>query len=66
VPLNWAEIDEIDRKFESKIGIPKHERAIMFIAIGYLDPKGRVAYSERKDLDLLRSYNKIENREVSE
>lgn len=61
-PLNWAEIDEIDRKFENKIGIPKHERAIMFIAIGYPDPKGRVAYSERKDLDLLRSYNRIENR----
>ncbi len=65
-PLNWAEIDGIDRKFESKIGIPKHERAIMFIAIGYPDPKGCVTYSERKELDLLRSYNKIENREVSE
>ncbi len=58
-PLNWAEIDELDRKFENKIGIPKHERAIMFIAIGYPDPKGHVAFSEKKDLDLLRSYNRV-------
>ncbi len=61
-PLNWAEIDELDRKFEDKIGIPKHERAVMFIAIGYPDPEGQVAFSEKKDLDLLRSYNRIENR----
>lgn len=61
-PLNWAEIDKIDRRFERKIGVPKHERVIMFLAIGYPDPEGLVTYSERKDLDLLRSYNKIENR----
>ena len=59
-PLNWAEIDDLDRKFETKIGIPKHERVIMFIAIGYPDPEGHVAYSEKKDLDLLRSYNRVE------
>jgi len=58
-PLNWAEIDKLDRKFENKIGIPKHERAIMFIAIGYPDPKSLVAFSEKKDLDLLRSYNRL-------
>ena len=59
-PLNWAEIDDLDRKFETKIGIPKHERVIMFIAIGYPDPEGHVAYSEKKDLDLLRSYNRVD------
>jgi nitroreductase len=63
-PLNWAEIDELDRKFENKIGIPKHERAIMFIAIGYPDSKGYVAFSEKKDLDLLRSYNRVKNKYV--
>ncbi len=60
-PLNWAEIDKLDRKFENRIGIPKYERAIMFIAIGYSDPKGHVAFSEKKDLSLLRSYNRVEN-----
>ncbi|NNK94074.1 MAG: nitroreductase family protein [Desulfobacterales bacterium] len=59
-PLNWAEINELDRKFETKIGIPKHERVIMFIAIGYPDPEGHVAFSEKRDLDLLSSYNRVE------
>jgi nitroreductase len=58
-PLNWAEIDQLDRKFEKTIGIPTHERIIMFIAIGYPDPNGHVAFSEKKDIDLLRSYNRV-------
>ncbi len=57
-PLNWAEIDSRDRAFEKIASLPPHERAIMFIAIGYPDPEGKVAYSEKKDLDALRSYNK--------
>ena len=59
-PLNRAEIDDLDHKFEIKIGIPQHERVIMFIAIGYPDPEGHVAYSIKKDLDLLRSYNRVD------
>ncbi|NNK93002.1 MAG: nitroreductase [Desulfobacterales bacterium] len=61
-PLNWAEINELDRKFADTVGIPIHERVIMFIAIGYPDPNGLVAFSEKKDLDLLRSYNKVAKR----
>ena len=56
-PLNWAEIDSLDRKLERLIGIPSHERCIVFIAIGYADPDGLVAYSEKKNLDAWRSYN---------
>lgn len=58
-PLNWAEINELDRKFADKVSIPMHERVIMFIAIGYPDPDGLVAFSEKKDIDLLRSYNRV-------
>ena len=56
-PLNWAEIDSRDRQFEKLAGLPPHERAIMFVAIGYPDPEGKVAYSEKKELGALRSYN---------
>ncbi len=58
-PLNWAEIDSLDRKLEKKLGLFAYERAIMFIAIGYPDPAGKVAQSEKKSLDLLRSYNRV-------
>ena len=56
-PLNWAEIDSRDQLFEKTAGLPPHERAIMFMAIGYPDPEGMVAFSEKKDLSVLRSYN---------
>lgn len=58
-PLNWPEVNSLDRKLEKRLGLPPHERAIMFMAIGYADPQGRVAYSEKKSLDQLRSYNWI-------
>jgi nitroreductase len=57
-PLNWAEIDRLDRRFETLAGVPSHQRVIMFIAIGYANPEGLVAYSAKKSLDLLRSYNR--------
>ena len=60
-PLNWAEIDSRDRRLEKLVGLPPHERAIMFIAIGFPDPKGKVAFSERKALDALRSYNQADS-----
>jgi len=60
-PLNWAEIDSLDRKFEKKIGVSLYERVIMLVADGFPDPKGHVAFSEKKDLDLPRSYNRMEN-----
>lgn len=56
-PLNWPEIDWRDRKLERLAGLPPHERGILFIAIGYPDPDGLVAYSEKKNLDQLRSFN---------
>ncbi len=56
-PLNWAEINSRNRQFEKLSGLPSHERPIMFIAIGYPDPDGKVAYSERKSLEDLRIFN---------
>jgi nitroreductase len=58
-PLNWQEINRLDRKLEKRIQLPPYERAIMFMAIGYADPEGLVAKSEKKDLNRLRVYNHI-------
>ncbi len=56
-PLNWPEIDFRDRNYEKLSGLPPYERAVMFLAIGYADPEGSVAYSGKKDIEHLRSYN---------
>ncbi|NLF24584.1 MAG: nitroreductase family protein [Deltaproteobacteria bacterium] len=58
-PLNWPEIDRLDSKLETLIKLPAYERAILFMAVGYADPDGLVACSQKKDLSELRSYNRV-------
>jgi nitroreductase len=56
-PINWPDNDDIERKFRKLVTIQTFERPIMFIAIGFAAPDGLVAFSKRKSLDELRSYN---------
>jgi hypothetical protein len=35
------------------------ERVIMLIAVGYADPEGIIPFSQKKTLDVLRSYNAL-------
>ncbi len=55
--LNWSEIESLEKRAERMLGLKNHERIIMFIALGYPDPQGLVAFSQKKDLRSLRSYN---------
>ncbi len=55
--LNWSDIESLENRAERLLGLKKHERIIMFIALGYPDPQGLVAFSQKKDLHSLRSYN---------
>ena len=57
-PLNWPDIETLERRAEKLLGLRTHERIIMFIAIGYPDPQGLVAYSQKKDLHGLRGFNR--------
>ncbi len=55
--LNWPDIEALERRIERRLRLPHHRRVIMFIAIGWPDPEGKVAYSQKRDLNELRSYN---------
>lgn len=57
--INWPDFEPLESKMQKMLGLEFDERPIMLIAIGYADPKGMVAYSEKKSLDIIRSYNKI-------
>lgn len=54
--INWPDIEERERWLEEKLRRPAHKRPIMFLAVGYADPEGLVAYSQKKSLNELRSY----------
>lgn len=55
--VNWSETREKDRRVRSLLGTPPHERVVMFMVIGSPDYSGMVAYSSKKSLEKLRSYN---------
>ena len=56
-PINWPDIEEREKKAEKLLNLRQEERIIMAISLGYPDPEGLVAYSAKKDLDQIRSYN---------
>lgn len=57
--INWPDFEPLEAKMQKTLGLSPDERPIMLIAVGYADPDGYVAYSQKKSLDVLRSYNKI-------
>ncbi len=57
--INWPDFEPLEAKMQKTLGLSPDERPIMLIAVGYADPEGMVAYSQKKSLEVLRTYNKI-------
>ncbi len=57
VGINWADVKSREAKMANALRLESDERVILLIAFGYPDPDGLIAYSQKKDLSLLRKYN---------
>jgi nitroreductase len=57
-PINWPDVEHRERAMEEVLSLEPDERPVMLLAVGYPDPEGLVAYSEKKELSQIRSYNK--------
>jgi len=55
-PINWPDIEEREKKMAKFLGLKDFQRTIMCIGIGYPDPDGKVAYSEKRSLEEVRKY----------
>lgn len=55
--INWPVIEEREKRMAELLRLEPDERPIMCIAVGYADPDGLVAYSQKKRVDQLRRYN---------
>lgn len=55
--INWPDIESREIAMREEIGLRPDERVIMLIAIGYPDPEGMVPYSQKKSIQVARSYN---------
>ncbi|MGM0641806.1 MAG: nitroreductase family protein [Thermotogota bacterium] len=56
--INWPDISRLETKLRKTLSLSSSEKAIMFISYGYPDRDGMVPYSQKKDIDTLRIYNK--------
>ena len=56
--INWPAIPRNQRKIREVMDLTDDEQVVMLMAIGYPDPNKKVPYSEKKNLESIRSYNK--------
>lgn len=54
---NWPDIESHERRAEKVLGLKGYERPVMFMAVGYPDPGAKVAYSQKRPLEVMRTYN---------
>lgn len=47
-PINWPDVEALERKMAKELQLPDFMRPIMLMAIGYADPAGKVASSVKK------------------
>lgn len=56
-PINWPDIENLEKRMEKALKLQPHQRPIMCIAVGFPDPEGMVAYSEKRHIEKIRKYN---------
>ncbi len=56
-PINWPDFGPLEHKMARALELKPNERPLMLISLGYPLKEGLVAYSQKKDLDDIRSYN---------
>lgn len=55
--INWPDFNLLEKKLSKILNLKPHERPVMLIAVGFPDDNQMVAYSKRKDIASIRSYN---------
>lgn len=57
--INWPDIEEYEQKADEVLGLEPDQRPVMFMAVGYPDPDGLVAYSQKKPNRQICTFNDI-------
>ncbi|AWW32580.1 nitroreductase [Echinicola strongylocentroti] len=55
--INWPDIEHLEMQMERILNLDRSQRPIMCMAVGFPDPIGKVAYSEKKSIEKFRKYN---------
>ena len=57
MPINWPDIERLERRMEKIVDLADDERPLMLIGVGYADPNAKVPYSQKKSPGYLIRYN---------
>lgn len=52
-PINWPDIESAEKKMSSLLKLKTYERPIMLLSVGYALDQGGVAYSQKKNANIL-------------
>lgn len=55
--INWPDIEEHEKRADRVLQLEQDQRPIMFMAMGYPDPEGTVAYSQKKPISEICRFN---------
>ena len=55
--INWPDLEVSEKRLRSVIDLDEDDRVIMCLSIGYPDPDGLIPFSQKKDLDEVRTYD---------
>ena len=47
-PINWPDVEALERRMQRELGLPPHLRPVMLLALGQPDPQGGVPHSAKK------------------
>ncbi len=57
VPINWPDIEELEKKMENVLHLKDDERPLMLMGVGFADPDQKIPYSQKKSPQYLIKYN---------
>lgn len=57
--INWPDFEPLEAKMSRTLRLSPSERVVMLIAVGYADPEGIIPFSQKKSLEVLRTYNPL-------
>jgi len=59
VPINWPDFGLLENKMKKRLKLKDYERPVMMIAVGFAKDEGKIPFSQKKSIELLRSYNDV-------
>lgn len=59
ITINWPDFGLLESRMQKKLHLKAYERPVLILGVGYAKDEGRIPYSQKKPLDLLRTYNDI-------